>query len=639
VNLQRRRSTIVVAIVLIVGTIAMPELVGPFHLYAFTLGLSYLIAVLGLNLLVGFGGVISLGTAAFMMLGAYSVGVSQNEWSWPLWAGAVLAMVVCAVAGLITVVPLLRLGHFAVTVVTIAYLAVITSLIDIYPASTGGGEGLAVERSTASPTQLWYVFAIVAFVAYVAVVNLMRSPYGRALNLSRLSPLLSQSLGRTPNGLKTAAFAVAASMAGLAGALYPVLNGRISTANFTIWISILLLLMVTLGGQGTTIGPFLGVAVLTIVPIVLDKVFREGGDMRTFVYGLFFLVTVLVVPRGLAGGVEAMRMRIRRRAAPPMVPSVVAGDGPLALNSLLVEPSDSGSNGLRVVGITKNIGGIRAVDDASIEVRPGTVHGLIGPNGSGKTTTLNCISGFYRVNAGQVLLSGKHLPSRASRRAHAGIARTFQQPLLLADLSAVDNVWVGVDRHSTVTTLQYVLRTPAARREARAAKVEAARWLDAVGLGADAHTRASLLGPGKARLVEVARALASRPRVLLMDEPAAGLSEGEIVHLESIVRAVRAAGTSVLLVDHHADLVLRVCDEISVLASGRVIAHGTPDEVRNDAVVINTYLGRRFVEDEAAPEVAAPPEPVNGADVPVLGVAPAAPNAVRSDRAVEGQNV
>jgi ABC-type branched-subunit amino acid transport system ATPase component/ABC-type branched-subunit amino acid transport system permease subunit len=586
------------AIAILAVVVAMPELVGPFYLYTFTLALTYLISVLGLNVLMGFGGIVSIGTSAFMMLGAYSVGVSQRQWDWPFWAGALLAMAVCAVAGLITVVPVLRLGPFAVTVVTVAYLSVITSLIDIYPDTTGGGEGLAVRRSSATPTELWYVFAALAFVAYIGIVNLMRSPYGRSLNLSRLSPLLSQSLGSAPNGLKTIAFIISASLSGLSGSLYPVLNGRISTANFTLWTSVLLVLMVTLGGQGSVFGPVLGVAVLTAVPIILDKFFSEGGDLRMLIYGGFFLLSVLVVPRGIAGELERLRSRRRGGGSRSEPARSGAGEGAAVLEELLRAAEGRPVDGLTVAGVTKNIGGVRAVDDVTFDVRPGTVHGLIGPNGSGKTTTLNCISGFYGMDAGVVTISGERVPQRAASRAKAGLARTFQQPVLLSDATAVENVWVGVDRHSSVATWRYVLRTPAARREARRARVEAARWLEAIGLAHEADTPARLLGPGQARLVEVARALAGGPRVVLLDEPAAGLSDGEILHLESIIRAVRAAGITVVLVDHHADLVLRLCDEISVLADGGVIAQGTPDEVRNNAVVINRYLGRRFVESD-----------------------------------------
>jgi ABC-type branched-subunit amino acid transport system ATPase component len=256
-----------------------------------------------------------------------------------------------------------------------------------------------------------------------------------------------------------------------------------------------------------------------------------------------------------------------------------------------------------VRGLTKHIGGITALHDVDVEVRAGTVHGLIGPNGSGKTTFLNCVSGFYGTDAGEIRVSDEPVPSRPSARARGGLGRTFQQPLLLDQLSALDNVWVGVDRHRKVGWLGYVLRTPAARREAREARTEAQRWLEAVGLGADRDTPAGRLGPGKARLVEVARALATQPRVLLMDEPAAGLSDAEMEHLEAVIREVRSAGITVVLVDHHANLVLGLCDQITVLASGEVIASGTPEEVRHDAVVINTYLGRRFL--------GADPEPLN----------------------------
>jgi ABC-type branched-subunit amino acid transport system ATPase component len=235
---------------------------------------------------------------------------------------------------------------------------------------------------------------------------------------------------------------------------------------------------------------------------------------------------------------------------------------------------------------------VSVLTDVSLTVQAGQVHGLIGPNGSGKTTLLNCVSGLIS-SSGKFRLDGSPLGRRSEVRARTGIARTFQQPILENASALLENIRVGVDANRHVKTFGYILRLPSARREAVDSRRQAVDWLCTLGLYEDSDKPAGALPPGKQRLLEVGRALATHPRVILLDEPAAGLNQAEIDQLERTIRAVRDAGISVLLVDHHVDLVLGVCDEITVLANGRVIATGAPEEIRNSAAVLDAYLGRR----------------------------------------------
>ena len=246
---------------------------------------------------------------------------------------------------------------------------------------------------------------------------------------------------------------------------------------------------------------------------------------------------------------------------------------------------------LVVSDIYRNIGGLQILRGVSMRVPSGTICGLIGPNGSGKTTLLNSINGLSPVNGGTVSLGGAAISGRAALRCRAGIGRTFQTALLADDKSVIDNLLVGLDTQRRASHLAYALRFPTALKEARVHHHQARQWATALGLGAVLGADASALTPRERRLLEVGRALATRPKLLLLDEPIAGLTGDEIEELVAIIRLVAAAGISVILVEHHADLVMNLSDTITVLDAGEVIAAGPPQHIRNDPKVIAAYLG------------------------------------------------
>jgi ABC-type branched-subunit amino acid transport system ATPase component len=242
--------------------------------------------------------------------------------------------------------------------------------------------------------------------------------------------------------------------------------------------------------------------------------------------------------------------------------------------------------------VSKRFGGLVALDDVSLDLRPGEVHGLIGPNGSGKTTMLNLMSGYYRPDGGDILLDGEALSGHSvQRRPNLGIARTFQKPRLLPTMSVLDNAMLGAWRDVRSDFVTTALSLPKALREERDIRRRAEELVQGVGLGHAINRRANLLEHAEQRFLEIARALALRPRFLLLDEPAGGLTGTEIGHLGRIIATVREAGIGVLLVEHHTDFVFRICSRVTTLDRGRLIKHGTPNEVRTDAEVVRVYLG------------------------------------------------
>ncbi len=243
--------------------------------------------------------------------------------------------------------------------------------------------------------------------------------------------------------------------------------------------------------------------------------------------------------------------------------------------------------------ITRSFGGLVAVDCVDIAVREGTIHGLIGPNGAGKTTLLNLIAGVFPVTAGALQFRGSDIThSSAAQRARSGIRRTFQNLKLFRDMTALENTSIGVHAETHAGIFDALLRSPRHRREERQIIERAAAALDFVGLAAFAHARASTLAYGHRRLLEIARAVVARPALLLLDEPAAGLNKTEASSLTGLIRRIRAEGTTILLVEHHMDVVMSVCDEITALNYGRKLAHGSPAQIQDDAAVVEAYLGR-----------------------------------------------
>ena len=247
---------------------------------------------------------------------------------------------------------------------------------------------------------------------------------------------------------------------------------------------------------------------------------------------------------------------------------------------------------LQASGVTKRFGGVTALSGVSLELCAGEVHGLIGPNGSGKTTLLNLLSGYYKPDEGQVLLGSEDLSQRpVQARAKQGVARTFQKPRLLPSLTVLENAMIGGWRDTRSGFLASALALAGARREERELRVRALELLQGVGLGHVADRRANLLEHAEQRFLEIARGLTGRPRFVLLDEPAGGLTGAEIEHLGTVIRVMRDCGIGVLLVEHHTDFVFRICDRVTTLDLGRMIMHGTPAQVRADPEVIRVYLG------------------------------------------------
>ena len=380
---------------------------------------------------------------------------------------------------------------------------------------------------------------------------------------------------------RAAAFAAAALLAGLGGALFAHQSGYIGSDAFSVRLSISLLIAAVIGGLGLRSGPLLGTALLMAIVEVIAGVEKLG----LIIYGSILLIVLLVFPQGAAGLAQLLRRRLRWGAGTGKAAALDAvRSGDVSVIGRLKGTS------LSVQSVTKRYAGVTAVNRASFDVAPGTVHGLIGPNGAGKSTLINVIAGLYRPDEGGVLLGGRDLgPTDTAARSRAGLARTFQNLQLIEALTVRDNVMLGI------TPTRGLAADFAAWWRGRdfehSERAEAHAILAFLGLAGVADRLPSELSYGHRKLVELARAIAQRPRLMLLDEPIAGLNPNEAQAIAGVIERLRELGVTVLLVEHNMEFVMRLCDTVSVLDHGELIATGTPAEIQRDERVIRAYLG------------------------------------------------
>jgi ABC-type branched-subunit amino acid transport system ATPase component/ABC-type branched-subunit amino acid transport system permease subunit len=545
----------------------------------------YWILVAGLNLIVGYAGQLAIGYVALFALGAYTASV--------LAAGNLMAPVspllclvaagaVGAVFGLLVGLPALRLRTFYFAMTTLGFATIVTQVALGWQSVTGGGIGVSGPAMPAPFDNAWGLYGLclgLAAVVTLLTANIARSRYGRALIATRDAEVAAEACGIAKPALLAKVFLFAGAVAGVSGGLFASLQTYITPDAFTFDLSLLFFIAVLIGGRGSILGPLLGTILLTLLPEVAARL----AAWSTFVYAALLLVIVIALP----GGIAALLDHRRRRALPAertITPS------PAALAALLADAP--AAEDLQLSGIVLSFGGLRAIDGLDLSVSAGAVHGLIGPNGSGKTTTLNVISGYYQPQAGSLSLGRAALPAgKPSGRAAFGICRTFQTPRIIGDATVLDNVMVGGTLAGRAGFIETLLALPRAWRDQRSIAATARLALRAVGLEGLAEVHADRLQHSELRFLEIARGLMLRPRLLLLDEPAAGLSVEEIRRLGALIRAISRHGVGVLLVEHHADLIFDVCDDITVLNLGRVLARGTPAEIRVHKEVVSAYLG------------------------------------------------
>ncbi|MFZ5784548.1 MAG: ABC transporter permease subunit [Pseudomonadota bacterium] len=545
----------------------------------------YWILCAGLNLVVGYAGQIAIGWVALLTLGAYTTAVLTAGTvmePWHPYIALVASGVMGAAFGLIVGLPALRLRTFYFAMTTLGFSTIVTQVALAWKSVTGGGIG------TPGPVFPWpfepgwgfyYFCLLLAALATWMTANVASSRFGRGLVAIRDAEVAAEASGVAKGPLLMTVFLFSGALAGVAGGLFSSLQSYITPDAFTFDLSVLFFIAILIGGRGSILGPLLGTIILTVLPEFAAPLVAWS----TFLYAALLLVIVLAIPGGIA---DLLDYKNRR----PLEQHREIVTRPELLPRILKRQDGGGALELR--GIELHFGGVRAIDGLDLEVRPGEVHGLIGPNGSGKTTALNVISGYYRPQAGEARLGGGVLPFlEPHTRAGQRIARTFQTPRLIGGASVIENVMIGGTVEGQCSFTEAMLSLPRHHRDEAHLREAAMTALATVGLEGLAAVRADRLQHSELRFMEVARALMVRPAFLLLDEPAAGLSAEEIRRLGALIKAISRSGTGVLLVEHHADLIFDICDRVTVLNLGKVLAAGTPAEIRAHREVVSAYLG------------------------------------------------
>ena len=567
----------------------LPVVLSPFSITLLNFIGIYALAVLGLVLLTGIGGMLSFGQAAFVGIAAYATAWVTVKQGYSPWLGLALSLVLTAAIAAILGGVTLRLGGHFLSLSTIAWglaiyflfgnlpmLGQFNGISDIPPISIAG-------ISLAASQSIYYLIWAFLIVALALAANLLGSREGRAIRALRGGRIMVESLGIDPFRIKLVTFVLAALLSALSGWLYAHMSRFVSPAPFDVNVGILYLLMAMVGGMGHLSGAVLGAAIVTLlknsIQDYLPKIaFSASGQVEVVVFAVLF---ILLLQRA-RGGLISLVLRYLPHVQPAPPTATAALDRR--------QQPNPGQPILTVSEVTRRFGGLLAVNSVSFEVEAGEILGLIGPNGAGKTTMFNLITGALPLDQGRITFLGQDITRQPQRRtARAGIARTFQHVKLRPTMTLLDTVLLGTYGRTSSGFVRAALRLD--RAEEGRASAEAMRQLQQVGLADRAFELAGNLPLGSQRLLEIARALAADPALLVLDEPAAGLRTAEKAELAHLLGTLRAEGLTILLVEHDMDFVMGLVDRAVVMDFGSKLCEGAPDVVRADPRVQEAYLG------------------------------------------------
>ena len=548
----------------------------------------------GWNIISGFAGYVSLGHSVFLGIGMYTGSILGQYFNLPTYYFFLVAMLVSVLIAVIIGAVILRTKSHSFVIITIALLLSVQLIFSNWRSFTGGAEGI-IFRSPSWVRQLgnmpyYYMFFTIFLLTISLVWFITRSRLGAGFIAIRDDEAKAGSIGINTTQYKIIAYGLSAAPFGLAGAVYAQYLGFVNPIGaFNILLSVYLVLSALVGGKGTMWGPVLGGFIIALANEAAT-ISSGGISARVLIMGIVFVATVMFLPQGILNSIKTITTR--RRSAKKSVAfidqaSIAEPNTAISIEKIVRPESgkmDKSDVILKVTDIYKSFGGVKAVNGVSLEVKRGSITGLIGPNGSGKTTLFNCITGTYDIERGSVVLNGEEISKlQPWVRAHKGLGRTFQITKLFKSMNVLDNLVAPLEKPSYKKMLANKIQGDEVDR--------AREVLSFMGLSSFEQSKVGALSFGQQKLIEFAQILMLRPDIVMLDEPASGINPTLIERLSKAIKRLNEAGTTFLIVEHNIPLVLSICDYVHVLSAGELMVSGTPDKIRNDEAVIEAYLG------------------------------------------------